>query len=156
MASTQRLYACCYPGADAVISATFSLAGLAGFASEHRGGRPVHMATLRTGPKWARAWVARRDADWIICRQDVPWRQRMWFTAHQAAHMLLGHRGESVCCSEFAELLFPGAPGLRAAGETFGFATAGEKYQALAVTMEVIEAAGTYHTSRSERNSRIA
>jgi len=159
MESMQRLYACCYPRADAAISATFSLAGLAGFASERRGGRRVRMGTLRTGPTWARAWVAGQDADWIICRQDVPWRERMWFTAHQAAHMLLGHRGESVCCGEFSELLFPGldhAPRLLAASVTFGFATAGEEYQALAVTMEVIEAAGTYQTSRSERNSRIA
>jgi hypothetical protein len=160
MECTRRLYACCYPGESRPVPATFSLSRLAGFAADRRGGRPVYMGTLRTGPKWARAWVTGQDADWIICRQDVPWRERMWLTAHQAAHMLLRHAGESVSC-EFAELLFPGlelAVGRRDGGTTavtFGFATAGEEYQALAVTMEVISAAGTYHTSRSARNSMI-
>jgi hypothetical protein len=161
MECTRRLYACCYPGETHPVPAMFSLSRLAGFAADRRSGRPVYMGTLRTGPTWARAWVAGQDADWIICRQDVPWRERMWFTAHQAAHMLLRHAGESVSSSQFAELLFPGldcALGRRDGGATavtFGFATAGEEYQALAVTMEVIGAAGTYHTSRSARNSMI-
>jgi hypothetical protein len=139
------MYACCYPGPDAAISAAFSLTGLAGFVSDRRGGRPVCMGTLRTGPKWARASVTGPDADWIICRHGVPWRQRAWFTAHQAAHLLLGHHGESVSYGEFAELLFPGmdqALGRRGITAVFSFATPGEEYQALAVTMEVINAAG--------------
>jgi hypothetical protein len=112
------------------------------------------------GPRALRQGAG-QDADWIICRQDVPWRERMWFTAHQAAHMLLRHPGESVSCGEFAELLFPGLDFAlsRDGGTTamtFSFATPGEEYQALAVTMEVIGAAGTYHTSRSARNSVIA
>ena len=159
MGCARRLYTCCYPGPNAAVSATFSLAGLAGFVSERRGGRPIYMGTLRNGPKWARVWAAEQAADWIICRQGVPWRQRMWFTAHQAAHMLLGHHGESVSCAEFAELLFPGldrALDRRAAAVTFGFATPGEEYQALAVTMELIGAAGTYHRRCSVRNSMIA
>jgi hypothetical protein len=159
MECTRRIYACCYPGASAAVPATFSVIGLAGFVTDRRDGRPVCMGTLRNGPKWARAWIAGPDADWIICRQGVPWRQRMWFTAHQAAHILLGHHGESVSCREFAELLFPGldqALSRHGTAVTFGFATAGEEYQALAVTMEVIAAAGTYHPRCSARNSMIA
>jgi hypothetical protein len=159
MDCTRRIYACCYPGADTAVSAAFSLTGLAGFLSGRRDGRPLCMATLRTGPKWARASVAAPDADWIICRQSVPWRQRAWFTAHQAAHLLLGHHGESVSYGEFAELLFPGLD--RALGRcdiaaAFSFATPGEEYQAAAVTMEVIDAAGRYHTRCSDRKSMIA
>jgi hypothetical protein len=159
MERTRQIYACCYPGADAAVSAAFSLTGLAGFVSDRRSGRPLCMGTLRTGPRWARAWVAGQDADWIICRQRVPWRQRAWFTAHQAAHLLLGHHGESVSCGEFAELLFPGLDQALGRGDitaTFSFATPGEEYQALAVTMEVIDTAGTYHTRCSDRKSMIA
>jgi len=156
MERTRRLYACCCPAGTAAVPGTFSLTGLAGFVSERRCGRPVYMGTLRTGPKWARAWVAGQDADWIICRRDVPWRQRMWFTAHQAAHLLLGHQGESVSYAEFTELLFPELVHALGTTATFGFATPGEEYQARAVTMEVIAAAGAYHRRCSERNSRIA
>jgi hypothetical protein len=81
---------CGRPRVNAAVSATFGLAGLAVFASERRGGRPVYMGTSRSGPTRARAWVAGEDADRIICRKGVPWAQRMWFTAHQAAHLLLG------------------------------------------------------------------
>lgn len=161
MKCTQRLYACCYPAGSVSVPAAFSVTRLASFVAERRGGRPVYVGTMRHGPRWARAWVAGQDADWIICRQSMPRRQRMWFTAHQAAHLLLGHVGESVSSREFAELLFPGldrALGRRdgdATAVTFGFATAGEEYQALAVTMEVIGAAESNQRGCSVRNSTI-
>jgi hypothetical protein len=135
----RRLYVCPYDTADAPVPPSFSMARLTAFVAGRRG-RPVHVATARGWPQWALTWVTDPDADWIIFRQAMPWRQRMQAAAHLAGHLLLGHAGREMNAVMLTDLLFPGldqALGGKAI-VTCGLATDAEDYQANAVMADVI------------------
>ena len=146
-AGHRRLYVCYHAVPDLPVPATFSVARLAALLTERGGGRPAYVVAMRNGPRWARAWVADEEAEWIVYRQAAPRGLRIWYTVHQAAHLLLGHAGAQVSADIFGDLLFPrlnralGQPGGRRVRLTCGLATGEEEREALPLAAEVMCAA---------------
>jgi hypothetical protein len=138
----RRFYVCCHELDDLPIPGTFSLANLAAALRERRG-RPVYVLAMRSGPGWARAWIADPATDWIAHRHTATRGKRIGFAVHQAAHMLLGHQGRSVDALAFTDLLFPGlhlALGTRSrrADMTCGIATGDEEREASALATRLL------------------
>jgi hypothetical protein len=102
----RRFYVCCHQLDDLPVPGNFSLARLAAALHEQRG-HPVYVLAMRSGPGWARAWIADPAIDWIAHRYAATRVQRIGFAVHQAAHMLLGHQGRYVDAEVFIDLLFP-------------------------------------------------
>lgn len=156
----RRLYICCHEITTAPITAGFSYACLAEVLREYRDQRPVYVAAMRNGPRFARAWVSDPVADWIVFRQAAPREQRIAFTVHQAAHMLLGHRGTAVCGVMFGDLLFPnvsqalGTAGPRSIPQC-GIATREEEAEAVKAAGDLIKTVAGQGRRCSARKSTI-
>lgn len=158
--SRRCLYICCHKVDSAPAAATFTYAVLAELLQERRDDRPVWIAAMRNGPQYARAWVSDPDADWIVFRQAAPREQRIGFTVHQAAHMLLAHRGTAVSGDMFGDLLFPNLD--RALGSTdalnvpeCGIATRQEEDDAVAVAAGLMRTVAGQYSRYSARKSTI-
>jgi hypothetical protein len=142
MLEPRRFYMCCRELDDLPVPGNFSLGRLASVLREQRG-HPVYVLAMRSGPGWARAWIADPTIDWIAHRYAATRVKRIGFAVHQAAHMLLGHEGCYVDAEVFIDLLFPGlhrALGTRCrrADMTCGIASGDEEREASALAARLL------------------
>jgi hypothetical protein len=102
-----RLYICCHKVPDRPVPEDFSPERFCR-SLEKRRSRELYLAPLRSGVSFATGWAAVSGGDWIIYRDHDSWSWQVHLLIHQAAHMLLGHRGIPVAGLMLAQMTFPG------------------------------------------------
>lgn len=135
----QQVYVCCHVAPGLRVQASFRLTRFLASVEAHRS-RELRMLPAPAGAPWASLWLAAEATDWIVYAGAVTPARRVHLVLHQAAHMLLAHKGIPLSGPMLGTLLFPDletklarclAPGQ---DPDCGVATADEHRQAAALT----------------------
>jgi hypothetical protein len=101
-----KLYICCHKVPGGRIPASFDFARFAQ-SLEAKRRTTLHLSPLSGGSPWASMWIHQPGNDWIVYRSSPTCERDYQLIAHQAAHMLLGHRGITITGPMLGCLLFP-------------------------------------------------
>jgi hypothetical protein len=101
-----RVYVCCHAPPSPRVRASFRLTCFLAKLEGHRS-RELHILPAPAGAPRASAWLTGEATDWIVCAGAVTPARRVHLILHQAAHMLLAHKGIPLSGPLFGALLFP-------------------------------------------------
>jgi len=150
----RQLYTCCHKPPEAAVPGSFSFAEFTALLEAHRS-RQLHFVPMPDGAKWATAWIAGPDDDWIVYREPEQPGRDVQLALHQVAHMVLGHRGIAVSGPTLASLLFPGLDALLArclpsdTDPVCGVASGNDEREAIALAEDLAHHGGNLVTTRS-------
>jgi hypothetical protein len=102
-----RLYICCHKVPDNPVPDNFSPQRFCRVL-ETRRSRDLYLVPVRSGISFATGWANASGADWLVYRDRDSWSWQVHLLVHQAAHMLLTHRGIPVTGQMLAQMAFPG------------------------------------------------
>jgi hypothetical protein len=101
-----RVYVCCHAAPSLRVRASFRLTCFLAKLEAHRS-RELRILPAPAGVLWASAWLAGEATDWIVYAGAVTPARRVHLILHQAAHILLAHKGIPLSGPMLGALLFP-------------------------------------------------
>jgi len=101
-----QIYVCCHAAPDLRVRASFRLPRFVASVEAYRS-RELRIVPAPAGAPWASLWLAADATDWIVDTGATSPERRVHLVLHQAAHMLLAHKGIPVSGPMLGALLFP-------------------------------------------------